>query len=467
MRILLLNPNHSTRENLSVDPVLTRCVGIPAKAPYLWPPIGLACLAGHLRQRFDVELLDAQAEGLSREQVLERIDHDLVFVNAGTPTIGQDLSLTRDIKNMGPRTALIGTHATYFHRDLIKSPGVDFIVCGEPEKPSLNLAISLDSGRPPSQVRGLAWKRSGRPVKNPSDSPLQNLDELPFAARDLLPSQKYYDILTKKSPIAFAITSRGCPFSCRFCSAGFYGGKAFRARSAGNVLAEVREMQEQGFRDISFFDDTFTIDRRRVLDICQGLGELGLPWRCLSRTDTVDMEMLRQMRESGCYQIFFGVESGDQNMLDMMCKGASPEQTRQAFSWCDELGIETVGSFVLGYPGETHESIKRTISFARELRPDFVSFNLFTPIPGSEIFEELKRQDEWEQYNFITTSFCDIPSEEMVKAIGEAYRGYYMKPSYLIRRMRKTGEPLRIAKQNISFWTKRSGVLWRFIRKAT
>lgn len=461
-----MNPNHSTKENLVIDPIMTRCVGQPVKAPYMFPPIGLAYLAGHIRQRFDVELLDAQAEGLSREQVLKRIDHDLVFVNAGTPTIEHDLSITKDIRGLGPSTALIGTHATHFHKDLINSPGVDFIIRGEPERPSMNLAGALDSGSPHSHTRGLTWKRSGRPIVNKDDVPIRNLNEYPFASRDMLPNHKYYDILAKKSFMTLAITSRGCPFSCKFCSAGAYSGRSFRARSAENVLAEVYEMRDQGFRDIFFFDDTFTIDRKRILDICSGLKGIGLPWRCLSRVDTVDREMLGEMRDSGCYQIQFGVESGDPETLNRMGKGTSPEHARRAFAWCDDLGIETVGFFILGYLGETPETIKRTIALAHNLKPDFVSFNLFTPIPGSESFNVLKKKAGWEQYNFTTTSFCSIPSDEISSIAGKAYRDYYLRPSYIFRRISKTREPLRIAIQNLKFWKKRSGVLWRFIRQA-
>jgi anaerobic magnesium-protoporphyrin IX monomethyl ester cyclase len=465
MRILLLNPNRDTKENISIDPVLTRCVGIPAKAPYLWPPIGLASLAGYLIQDFDVEILDAQAEKLSTEKTLNRVDHDIVFINAGTPTIEQDLSIANVIKPLGAKTVMIGTHATYFHRELIKDPGVDFIVRGEPERPGLKLAKAVASGRPLSGVPNLTWKGPAGAAINRNEGPIRNLDEMPFAARDLLPNGRYYDILTRKSPITFSITSRGCPFSCRFCSAGVYGGRTFRARSAGNVIAEMEEIRSQGFRDVTFFDDTFTVDRKRVIDICEGIGGTGISWRCLSRADTLDREVLEAMRESGCYQIQFGVESGDPGMLIKMNKGISLEQTRRAFQWCDELSIETVGFFMLGYPGETQETVERTISFANELSPDFVTFNMFTPIPGSEDFESLKPRAPWGSYNFTTTSFCGIPSDEISSMVAEAYRGYYLRPSYLMRRVSKTGEPLRIARQNLRFWTKRSGVLWRFMSR--
>jgi len=464
MKILLLNPNHNTKENISIDPILTRCVGIPAKAPYLWPPIGLAYLAAYLRQGFDAEIIDAQAESLSTGQTLRKINHDLVFVNAGTPTIEQDISITKEIKKLGAKTVLIGTHATHFHKELIKNSGIDFIIRGEPERPSINLIGALNSNKSLSRVAGLTWKiKPNESIINRDDSPIEDLNKIPIAARDLLPNNRYYDILTKKSPTAFVISSRGCPFSCRFCSAKVYSGRTFRARSAENTLKEIDDIIDKGFNDITFFDDTFTINKRRVLDICRGLKERNIPWRCLSRTDTVDRETLKKMKDSGCYQIQFGVESGDSKILKKMNKGTSLEQTKKIFSWCDDLGIETVGFFILGYPGESIKSIERTISFAHEIKPDFVTFNLFTPIPGSEDFKKMETKIEWKTHNFTTTSFCSIPSDEISSIVGKAYRNYYIRPSYLLRRISKTKEPLRIIKQNLKFWIKRKGVLWRFM----
>lgn len=291
---------------------------------------------------------------------------------------------------------------------------------------------------------------------------MKNLDILPFQAVDLLP-KKYYDIITKSSPIAFMITSRGCPYRCTFCSSKIYTRK-YRFRTAENVINEVSFLVKNGFKDITFFDDSFTVNRKRVLEICDKIKDKQISWRCLSRVDNVDKELLKSMKDSGCYQIQFGVESGSQRMLNLMKKGIKVNQIKKAFELCNKIGIETVGFFMLGYPGETIKTIEKTIKLAHAIKPDFVTFNLFTPLPGSEIFDKMPIK-EWEKYNFTSTSFCNIKSEKMVKIIRNAYIDYYINLPYFLRRIKKTKEPIRIIKQNINFWLKRSGVLWDFMSK--
>jgi len=237
--------------------------------------------------------------------------------------------------------------------------------------------------------------------------------------------------------------------------------QGFRARSAENVLKEVSEMKEKGVDDITFLDDSFTIDKKRVLGVSQGLKELGVNWRCLSRTDTVDKKLLREMHASGCYQAMFGVESGSQKMLERMRKQTTLETTKKTFGYCNELGIETVAFFVFGFPSETIESIQKSIDFARELNADFASFNSFTPLPGSEIFEEFNHSKiKWRDYDFTSTSFCEIPTSELRAQIKNAYRSFYFRPGYLANRIKKSGVK-RTIKQNIAFWTKKEGVLWQ------
>jgi radical SAM superfamily enzyme YgiQ (UPF0313 family) len=263
------------------------------------------------------------------------------------------------------------------------------------------------------------------------------------------------------------ITSRGCPYRCTFCSAKSFSGAKYRYRSADNVIDEVKEVVGMGFKDVHFFDDTFTIHKQRVLDICHGIESLNISWRCLSRVDTVDREMLKTMYDSGCYQIQFGVESGSQKMLDKMKKNVSVKQAKRVFKWCDEIGIETVAFFVLGYPGETRETISKTLSLVKEIKPDFVTFNLFTPLPGSEIFEKIKTKYEWDKYDLSSASFCDIPTEEMIDIVRNAYREYYVSFGYLknrLSKMRSISDKVRILSQNLNFWIKRSGALWNFLK---
>jgi radical SAM superfamily enzyme YgiQ (UPF0313 family) len=468
MKTILLNPPKFHNKTLSIDPILTRCAGIPAKAPYLWPPIGLAYLTGFLRENYDVNMLDAQAENLDMERLVKKCQgYDLIVLNTGTPTIERDKTICKVLKEKtNAKITLIGNHATYFSRDLIKNDTIDFVVKGEPEKPLFNLIDSLSNSRNLKSVKGLVWKNMGKIISNRDETCINDLNRLPFAARDLLPNNKYYDILTKKKPFTFMITSRGCPYDCTFCSAKTFNGTKYRYRDAGDVIEEVREVVEMGFKDLYFFDDTFTIHKQRVLDICHGIKPMDISWRCLTRVDTVDREMLKTMKRSGCYQIQFGVESGSQKILDKMKKNMTVKQVKKAFKWCDELGIETVGFFIFGYPGETRETINKTLSLVKEIKPDFVTFNLFTPLPGSEIFERIKIKHEWDKYDLSSASFCDFSTEELLRVVRHAYKAYYMSLQYPVNRLLKTrsvSDVVRFFSQNIQFWLKRSGTLWDFL----
>jgi anaerobic magnesium-protoporphyrin IX monomethyl ester cyclase len=468
MKALFLNPPRLNGACVMTDPVLTRCSGVPAKAPYLWPPIGLAYLAAYARENSNAEIsmLDAQAEDLDLQETAKRASgYDIVFVNAGTSSIERDLELCRAIKENGEaKTAIIGPHANYFHSELARENGVDFALRGELENSITGLLGALEKKSPLKKVKGISWKEKGRVISTEKAELMKDLDALPFAARELLPYEKYYDILTKGKKTDLLISSRGCPFHCGFCSSGAIAGHTYRPRSPKNVLNEVDEIIGRGRDDLLFFDDTFTIDRKRVEKICEGLKKTGIEWRCLSRVDTVDKKLLEKMKESGCYQVQFGVESGSQKMLDAMKKGHSLKQAKETFEACNRLGIETVAFFVFGFPGETIESLEKTVAFAKSLDADFASFNIFTPLPGAEAFEKFAGgKKDWEKFDFTSASFCDIPTKTLVDAKNRAYRQFYIKPSYLWNRVKKTGFR-RTVSQNLKFWLLRRGVLWNSIR---
>ena len=221
---------------------------------------------------------------------------------------------------------------------------------------------------------------------------------------------------------------------------------------------------------INFDDDLFTVNKKWLFDFLEQYkkeiyDEYKIKFVIESRVDTINEEVIKKLKESGCLEIQFGVESGDQKILDRMKKGIKVKDVKKVFKWCDEIGIETVAFFILGYPGETKKSIEKTLRLAKELKSDFVTFNLFTPLPGSEIYEILKPKKDWEKFDFTFTSFCDISSKTMRKIIREAYRTYYLRISYVLRRILKTKDPYRIIHQNYLFWTKKSGVLWEFLSK--
>jgi len=460
-KIFFIQPPRYKGKIFHAEPLLPRCAGIPAKASYLQPPIGLAYTAAYIMRERNVaaQIIDAQAEDLTLEETAEKAkDADFVIISASLPAIESNLELCKQIKTLNKdiKIGLIGTYASFFHKKLIKNSAIDFVVRGEPEIPLVNILDFFNEKR--FDLSGLTLKHNGKIIVGPKAKLIENLDSLPFAARELLNYKKYYDILIKGKKLDFVISARGCPFRCNFCAARAYS-KKYRARSAGNVLSEVREIQEEfGHDDITFFDDTFTINKRRILEICEGLKGLSINWRCLSRVDTVDREMLEKMYAAGCYQIKFGVESGSQRMLDRMGKGIKLSDVKKVFKICNEIGIETVAFFILGYPGETKRSAEKTIRFAEILDADFASFNLFTPLPGSPVFPNFEHLDEWSLYDFGSFSFCSIPTEELKEIATKAYKRFYLRPAYAYGRIKKMGFR-RFLVQNIKFWLMREGVL--------
>jgi len=442
--VLLLNPP-SSLGTVFRDPVLPRCPGVPSKAPYVWPPIGLGYIASFLENDFNVSIIDAQAEGLSFNETLKKASSfDLVFLNCGLLTAVKDIEIASRLREKGAKVCLLGEFASFFATELVANGKADFVIIGEPEQTALDLAKALFFEKSLASINGLCWGK--KPVLNQPRKPLKNIDLLPFPRRDLFKGN-YYDILARGKKITPIISSRGCPFSCNFCSAHSIG--PYRERTPKNVLLEVDSIIEQGFDEVLFWDDTFTVNRKRVLEICNGLKERNINWRCLSRVDTVDSMLLREMRKAGCYQIHFGVESGSQRTLNAMQKGITLKQAKKAFTECNSLGIETVAFFILGFPGEKAIEARKTIHFARELNADFATFNAFTPLPGTRFFS-FKFSENWSDFNF-AHSFSALSGEELSSLIATAYRSFYFRPGYFFSRIKKSGF-FYVLKQNLFFW---------------
>lgn len=456
MKIVFIQPPKLKNKVINTEPLLPRCTGIPAKAPYIWPPIGLAYTAAYVSQYTDAktEILDAQAKGLNLNETAVKVKGDFAVINMGMPSAERDLKLCNAIKTLNPetKTILIGNYATFFHKELIKQNAVDFVIRGEPEKPLATLIKNKEKSQ--RNWEGITWKENGKIIESKKAVFIKNLDKMPFAARELLDYKKYYDILIKGKKLDFIISARGCPYSCKFCASKAFSSK-YRQRSAENVIREVEKVKANGKDDITFFDDTFTADKKRVEEICSEIKKNSINWRCLSRVDTVNKKLLEKMYSSGCYQIHFGVESGNAKMLKLMDKGTNLKKTREIFKACTEIGIETVAFFVLGYPGETLESARQTIDFAKELKADFATFNTFTPLPGSPVFSEFNHKGNWEKYDLASMSFCSIQSEELLSITQKAYKEFYFNTKYFPLRMKKAG--MRAVSQNLKFWAMKKG----------
>jgi radical SAM superfamily enzyme YgiQ (UPF0313 family) len=407
---------------------------------------------------FEVSFIDAIMDELDIEEFAQRVQDlgpRLALVETSTPSIDFDLETAVAIKRLSPETfvALLGSHVTYFDTDTVaENPAVDAVIRGEFEYTAADLARALQDSGDPSKVLGLTYRDAGGDVRRNPDRPLfEPLDEMPFPARHIVKDQGYRaGIYSGGHPTAM-VSSRGCPYRCTFCLWPdiLYGHK-FRARSAENVVDEIEEaVRVHRHDEIYFDDDTFTIDRQRVIDICGLIQERELEkeveWIAQCRVDTVDREMLLAMKAANCGYILFGVESGSPEMLKRMKKGITLDKVRKAMELTKEVGIKTQAFFLFGMPGETQETIRETIEFAKEINASSTQFAVAIPHPGTALYEECKANgwltsENWANYTS-EASLIETPwltAEEVEEARVRAYREYYYRPRFIV------GEALKV-----------------------
>lgn len=297
------------------------------------PPLGIAYMAGVLQENnIDVEILDASAEDMDFKDVEKELlkrKPDLVALTALTPTIGRALETAQVVKETLPDSIVVmgGYHPTFNFIETLEDENVDIVIRGEGEYIMLNLVQALENQSSLHDVKGIVFedKNSKEIVVNPEAPLIQDLDELPFPALNLLPMKKYR-LLDMDTHMTTMITTRGCPMQCSFCSSAAMHGKKIRERSVENIVDEIEYLKTNYDIDtIAFMDDTFTLKKRKVMAICDEIlkRNIEIMWGCTSRVDTLDEKLLKKMKESGCITIFIGVESADQQQLDNMCKNTT------------------------------------------------------------------------------------------------------------------------------------------------
>ena len=441
LKILLINPPQVTR--------------------YPQPPLGLAMLAAVLEKKgYTVKIKDFTAVGLSENvipQIIRADKPDIVGITAMTSTINSAVRVARKVKESDSNILVVlgGSHASILPEETLeKNSEIDLIVRGVGEQTILELAEAIErKASDLSSVLGLTYRTKSGVKSNPLRSPLLDLDKLPFPAFHLLPRGKYrlHPPFGRRSPAMPIMISRGCPYSCIFCSKSVFGNK-YRNNSPIYVVNQIRLLIEKfGVKEIKFYDDVFTLDRKWVMAICAELKNQGIdvPWTCETRVDLVDVELLRTMKDAGCYMIAYGVESGDQGILTAVGKSVTLNQITKAFSLTHEAGIGTVGYFMLGTPNETPETIKRTIEFAKKLNPDFVQFSIATPYPGTELnrlaVEKGCLPESWDEYIYadlksVDSSFFELTAmswQELRKWNRKAYSSFYLRRGYIWKRLKK------------------------------
>jgi radical SAM superfamily enzyme YgiQ (UPF0313 family) len=413
------------------------------------PPLGIAYLAAVIeKQGHSVSIIDAFAEALdlhSLEDRVKKIAPDLIGITGMTPVIDNAFRTAGICRRYAKYVVIGGPHVSVAGSKVFEQcPDVDYVIQGEGEISFPLLVEALERNKDITNVPGVIT----RDFSNLPSPLIDELDSIPFPARHLLPNERYRYILSS-GKVTTMFTSRGCPYHCVFCDKAVFGSK-WRARSAANVLDEIELVRrDYGIDSIIFYDDLFTLDKKRVLEICQGIidRELKIEWKCEGRVNLADKETLTLMKKAGCSMIAYGVESGNQKGLDYLNKGTTVEQIRNAFELTKRAGIRPMAYFVLGIPVETYDDELRTIDFAKEIKPAYAQFSVLSPVPGTKLYDDAVRMGWYKEVEAKNPMDKDVnrpaiinenwDEEKLVRILREAHRRFYMSPWYIMERIKE------------------------------
>jgi anaerobic magnesium-protoporphyrin IX monomethyl ester cyclase len=449
MRVHLINPpaHHGVaivREG--------RCMQRAGAWTAVWAPISLATIAAVLEaEGIECRLDDCIIEGLTVADLLERargFEADLFVLNTATPSIDSDLALADSLKQQHPsaRVAAIGIHVTALPEDaLAQAPGLDAVVRGEPELTVRALALAQRDGRPWPGIAGATVRTEGGIAAGP-DREGADLDALPFPAWHLV-RRELYRLPFSDRPFLLIGTSRGCPHACAFCADPAYYGHALRVKSPDKIVAELRVARDSfGIRDFLFWSESFTLKRDWTRAVLEAIiaADLGVRFVVNSRVDHVDPDLLALLARAGAWMIGYGIESGDEAVLRAMHKTISRADSDNAVRWSRQAGLRVTAHVVLGFPGETLASLRRTVDFVCALPLDFAQFYCAVPFPGSRLYDLAREQGllngaPWERFeqNRAVISTPTLAASEVEQWRRRAYRRFYFRPGRIYRVLRE------------------------------
>ena len=412
-----------------------------------WYPVWLAYPAGMLE---GARLLDAPPHRVSGEETIKIArEYEFLVLFTSTPGFPGDVRLAKAIKAENPsiKIAFVGPHVSVLpEKSLRECPELDFVCRKEFDYAVVDYA----NGKPLEQIAGVSYLKDDKAVHNPDAPQIQDLDSLPHVTdvykRDLDVTK--YNVPFLLNPFVSLYTTRGCPAQCTFCLwPQTLSGHPWRKRSSDDVAREMARAKEYwpNVKEFFFDDDTFNIQKARTIELCSKLKPLGLTWSCTSRV-TTDFETLKAMKEAGCRLLIVGYESGDQQILKNIKKGATIERARQFTKDCHKLGLVIHGDFIMGLPGETRETINNTIAFAKELDVETIQVSVAHAYPGTELYDfavkngfivgDNKMVDEG-GHQLAHIQYPGLPADEILSAVHRFYDEYYFRPKAVFRILRK------------------------------
>ena len=410
-----------------------------SKANYYWPPSDLVLLSGVLRD-FDLAVIDAVADRLSEDDCLARIREfhpEAVVFTTGTATWKSDFAFTARLRAESKAKILASGSIFLFEaeRFLSAAPHVDAAIL---DITSPEIADYIE-GRD-KDFTALAMRRDGKVSRPEIPRPPSTFD-IPIPRHELFNLRVNRSPLARHRPFALVVTSIGCPFGCVFCVA---GAVAYRWRSLQGVLAELESLKALGIREIMFNDPTLTVSKKRMMDLCREMEarKMRFSWVCNAHLTTLDDELAAAMKKAGCHTVMIGVESGQEEILAATEKNITREKALAAFRICKKHRIRTLAYFIIGLPGETSDSVARTIRFAKDLDPDFASFTVLTPDIGSPLRQKSIDEGRLDPNVLLFDSTCPpvfssgaLSQEELWKFRQKAVRSFYLRPAYLLKQL--------------------------------
>ncbi len=448
-------------------------VGRRSREEMIWPQCSLAQHAAMLQPDYSVEIIDAIAERMdwrTFEKRLRELAPKYYFTQVTAPTLTNDMYGVMLAKSLGAITMAFGTHVTAMPIETLRDfPSLDLVLRGEPELTfrevidvfegnqerrsdwvqRLILKCDPSWARSPdpdpadgsldlSNVKGLTWRRNGQVVMNEARPFVPELDDLPVPLYEMLPLDKYRMPLMK-GPFTFLVTARGCTAGCKYCIKHVSYQWSVRIFSPQRIMKELWLLNGLGIHNIHMYADLFTVNREQVVELCRRIIDEGLKirWTCNSRVDYVDEEMLELMGKAGCWMISWGIESGSEEILKRAAKGADPKKARQALTWARKAGIKNWGYFIVGLPGETEETIRLTIDFAKSLPLELALFHIAAPYPGTPFFFDVvnngwfKPGTRWEEVDMdkgTVLQYENLSAEQLMYWQKRAFREWAMRP---------------------------------------
>lgn len=445
-------------------------VGRRTRENMVWPQVSLAQMAAMLYPQHKVAVIDANAERMSWAEFTRKLDElqpKYYLTQVTAPTLENDMYGCFLAHARGAKTIAFGTHVTPIPRETMRPyPALDYILLGEPDLTIRDLLDHFEGKvdeRPDnikqifaehdltyepsffedgtvdlSGIKGLVWRNGEEVVVNATRPFIANLDSMPHPMHELLPLQDY-KMPYIKGPFTFIVTSRGCPAGCTYCIKHVSYQYSVRVRSPENIMEELWILKNLGLNNIHMYADLFTVNRDQVMGLCKLMieEEINIKWTCNSRVDYVDEEMLMMMGKAGCRLISWGIESGSEQILKHARKGAYPDKAERALRWAKQAGIMNWGYFIIGLPGETEETIRQTIDFAKALPLDIGLFHVAAPYPGTPFFFEVVKNKwfrsgtRWEHVDMDKGTVLDyenLSAEKLLYWQKRAFREWAFRP---------------------------------------